>query len=351
MNRMKIKYIFLLFILAGIIIINTCCADAETQPFTSINPQNLYRSIFFPYIGLLNPGANGATGGYSDFYPDKTQLEDLSHERVEDTMALRDAAALLDINLEKAGEISQRLKFEIQKLQERGENVTRLQELSGEYIRLIDEAKHYRELADSASRGENVNMTQREYLVSSQKSMIQANIVLKEIFDELQSFMPGTEQLNESFQLSAEGKGRVILVGSFALNAHLENGVMVIMDSPSTSVIYLKGNYTFEEQKEGPRTVLLYNIRSADIKIPSSFKTVLLYAENISLTATEGEGTVTFFGNGTYAIEEANGTKKDESWSSIAFEITSPARDAEVQKFDQPMDVRTGIYIHGHGKT
>ena len=342
---MKIKYIFLSLIFAGIIIINTCCVNAE--PFTSINQENLYRSIFFPYLGLLKPGTFGMPGEYSyPYVPDKMSPKELNSNEHEDSEALKEATTLLDINLKKAVEISQRLESGIQELQDRGENVTKLQELAGEYVRLIDEAKNYRELADLASKEENCNMTQRECLVNSQKSMIQANIVLKEIFDEFQHFMPETEQVNESFQLSAEGKGRVILAGNFALNAHLENGVMVIMDISSTSVVYIKGNYTFEEQKEGPRSVFIYTIRSANIKIPNSFKTVLLNAENISLTATEGEGTVTFFGNGTYAIEGENGIERDEDWPSISFEITGPERrDINAQKANHPADVITGVYI------
>ena len=52
---MKIKFLSLLLILAGIIVISGC-VDREAQPLTSKAPENLYRSIFYPYTGLPDHG-------------------------------------------------------------------------------------------------------------------------------------------------------------------------------------------------------------------------------------------------------------------------------------------------------
>ena len=54
--------------------------------------------------------------------------------------------------------------------------------------------------------------------------MIQANHVLKEIFEELKYMMPGSEELNSTSRLSAAGDGKALLMGSFTLNMHLEKG-------------------------------------------------------------------------------------------------------------------------------
>ncbi|MCQ1534928.1 hypothetical protein FTO70_04330 [Methanosarcina sp. KYL-1] len=351
---MKIKYIFLLLILTGIII-NSGCVDAKAQPFTYKAPGNIYRSIFFPYAGLLNSGAPGMPGEQQyphNPYQERPPSGDFNPEdsAQEYSRALREATALLDSNIEKAEEISLRLEFGIQQLQASGEDVSRLQELFGEYTRLVEEAKKYRELADSASGEENNYETQREYLVRSQKNMIQANIVLKAIFGEFQRLMPGTEQLNESSRLNAEGSGRAFLTGSFTLNAHLENGVMAILDISRDSAIYIKGDFTFEEQKEGPHNVLLYNIHSADVKIPGSSKTVMLSARSISLTAAGGKGAATFFGNGTYTIEGADGTKKEESWANTSFKMNGPHEFApDNPGFERAEDIRTGAHMPGPG--
>ena len=112
---------------------------------------------------------------------------------------LRDATFLLDRNIEKAEVISTRLEEGIQHYKAEGKDVSKLEALLEKYNLLIEEAKKYRALADAAVDEENNSSitnsdlencssenTRREYLIRSQKSMIQANIVLKEIFDEFQ---------------------------------------------------------------------------------------------------------------------------------------------------------------------
>jgi hypothetical protein len=50
---MKIKFLSLFFILAGIIIISGCIYT-ESRPLNYNAPENLYRIIFYPYAGLLD---------------------------------------------------------------------------------------------------------------------------------------------------------------------------------------------------------------------------------------------------------------------------------------------------------
>ena len=52
---MKIKFLSLLLILAGIILISGC-VDREDQPLTYKAPGDLYRSIFYPYAELPDHG-------------------------------------------------------------------------------------------------------------------------------------------------------------------------------------------------------------------------------------------------------------------------------------------------------
>ena len=317
---MKIKFLFLLIILAGIIIISGC-VDREDQPLTSKAPENMYRSIFYPNAELQDHGGPGI--------PDEHRHDSSEEPGCKPFHTLRDATSLLDRNIEKAEFISARLEERIQRSKAEGKDVNKLEDLLVKYNLLVEEARKYRSLADTAVDEENnssiINSdlencssenTEREYLIRSQKSMIQANIVLKEIFNEFQRLMPGSEEINKTSILSAAGEGKVSLIGNFTLNMHLEKGDIVIPDLSKDSEIYLTGDYFFEERTEMQDDMLrLYHIRTADVKISGSRKTVLLRGSNISLTAADGEGYAVFRGNGTYRIENAGEIIKEQSWA------------------------------------
>ena len=161
--------------------------------------------------------------------------------------------------------------------------------------------------------------------------MIQANHVLKEIFEELRYMMPGSEELNSTSRLTATGDGKALLAGSFALNIHLENGLMAIPEISPDSEIDIKGNYTFEEKTGMQDKVLVYNIQSADVNISDSFKAVMLSGTNITLTA-DGEGYSTFMGNGTYRVEDAGKIIKEEKWGIPFFEEEGIPMNSDLMK-------------------
>jgi hypothetical protein len=322
---MKFKFLSLLLILAGIIVISGC-VDEEVQPSTSGAPECLYRVIFCPYAGPLDCEGPGMPGMHPPSPPDGP------YPGYESVHNLREATFLLDSNIEKAEIISMRLESGIERYKAEGEDVGRLEALHEEYNLLVEEAKQYRALADTATGEENNSSVtssdayngssedmKREYLIRSQESMIQANHVLKDIFDEIQFLMPGSEELNSTSRLSAAGEGKAILMGSFTLNLHLEKGKMAIGDLSSDSEIDIEGDYTFEEKTDMHDKVRLYDINSADVKVSGSSKTVLLSNENITLTA-DGEGYAAFQGNGTYSVEEAGETVKEGSWAKPFFE-------------------------------
>jgi hypothetical protein len=322
---MKTKPLSLLLIFA-VIIITSACVDAGDHALSSKATENLYRNIFYPYTGLLNHRG--------------TELSDPSVQEqtpyssngpgCERAYNLRNATLLLDRNIEKAEVISARIEEGIQHYKAEGKDVRKLETLLQKYNLLVEDAKKYRALADSAiaeeknssitnSDLENYSSenTRREYLIKSQKSMIQANIVLKEIFNEFQRLMPGSEEINNTSSVSAVGDGRASLVGDFTLNLHLERGDVAIPDLSPDSEINITGDYIFEQKTDMQENVLnFYHIFSADMKISGSRKTVLLRGSNITLTATGGEGYVLFQGDGTYRIEEMDGTIKEESWAN-----------------------------------
>lgn len=306
---MNIKLLSLLLILVGSII-SLGCIDAGAHAVNYKASDNLYRSIFYPYSGLQNHHGTGI----SDEHDHK----------------LRHATFLLDRDIEKAELISARLKEGIQHYKTEGKDVSKLEALLNKYKLFVEEAKKYRDLADSADDEKNnliansdlknysSENTKRDYLIKSQKSMIQANIVLKEIFKEFQRLMPGSEEINVTSKLSAAGDGRASLIGNFTISLHLERGLIALPDLSPDSEINATGDYVFENRKDMQGNELsMYHILFANINISGTNKTVLLSGSNITLTAEDGDGFVLFQGNGTYRIEEADGTLKEQSWANL----------------------------------
>jgi hypothetical protein len=320
---MKIKLMSLL-LLAGVIIISGC-VDREAQPLTSKATENFYARIFYPFSEFQDHPDDGIPGldepeGHPS-HPSKTSY-------VLVVQNLEDATSLLDRNIEKAETISLRLEEGIQQFKAEGKDVSKLEALLKKYNLLIEEAKNNRTLANSAVDKEN-NIstsnsdlednfsvsTSREYLIESQKSMIEANIVLKQIFEELHRLEPGNEEINSTSRLSAAGDGRVSLFGNFTLNLHLEEGDVIIPYLSPDSEIKITGNYNFEKDTEMQDNMRVYHINSADMNISGSRKTVELRGVNISLNVSEGEGSAFFLGNGTYRIEAKDGIIKEQKWA------------------------------------
>ncbi|WP_239450977.1 hypothetical protein [Methanosarcina horonobensis] len=326
----------MILILTGVLV-TSGCVGSQGQPFTYMPPGDLYRSIFNPYAGLLKGNEMPHIGPQGPF---SGVPEDHGSSR-----SLRDAARMLDENIEKAETISAGLEQGVQYLRDHGKDVSRLESLLEEYNGLVEEARHYLDLAGSSSGEEEstigtngdseegfpVGSTEKEYLIKSQKSMIRANLVLKDIFDEFKLLMPGSEELNETSLLSAEGEGKVTLMGSFDLKLHLEKGEIAVM-SPD-SIIKIEGDYVFEIKEGRPENIFVYYIRSADLEISGSRKTLLLSGENITVEA-EGEGYASFFGNGTYNVEDPSGMKKEEQWAVNPFfdEGMGPGRPKKTEK-------------------
>ncbi|AKB31932.1 ATPase involved in DNA repair [Methanosarcina siciliae HI350] len=338
----------LILIIMGVLV-TSGCVDSQAQPYTNSQvqpytkvPGDLYRSIFYPYAGLLT--------SHPPLNPD-----------VDGPPSLRDATHLLDENIGKAEFIAEKIEPGIQYFKEQGKDVSRLEALLEEYKRLIEEAKIYRALAASESGedyvisemneasedGMTVESSEKEYLIQSQKSMIQANLVLKDIFDEFKRLMPGSVELNETARLNAEGEGRVTLMGGFDLSLHLQGGEIAIMDLSPDSVMQIEGDYTVEIKDGRQENILIYHIRSADVEISGAQKTLLLIGENITVES-EGEGYAVFFGNGTYTVEGAAGTKPEEQWASEVLLVAEMGPDKPERTENKFSPV--GMHVQENGR-
>ncbi len=334
---MKIKLLTLLIVITGIIIISGC-VDSEKQPPTSKAQDSLYKDIFYPYSGMgqgshPNPGSSPENP-----IPDPSEPGSIYD--------LNQATSMLDRNIQQADIIILKLETAIQRQKAEGKNVSRVETLLEKYKLLIIEAKKYRALADNVTDENNSSAAdsdlenrssedlKKEYLIESQNSMIQANEVMKEIFVELQHLIPGNEELNATSRLSATGNGMVNLMGNFTLNMHVEEGEMAIPDLSEDSLINITGDYTFEEKTDMHGDIKVYHMRSADVNISGSRKAVMLRGKNITFTA-EGEGFVTFLGNGTYRIEEAGELKKEQNWPQPLFN-GNPGEQRQKISGDEP---------------
>lgn len=323
---MKIKPLCILLIFAGIII-TSGFVNAGDNALSSKAAENLYRKIYYPYTGLPNHHSTETSNSRMQEMHHQDSFNGPVYIRVHN---LRNATFLLDRNIAKAEVISSRLEEGIQYYKAEGKDVNKLEALLQKYRLLVEDAKKYRALADSAVTEEKNSSitdsdlendssedTRREYLIRSQKSMIQANIVLREIFNEFQQLMPGSEEISNTSRLRASGDGRASLVGNFTLDLHLERGDIIILDHSPDSEINITGDYFFEKKADMQENTLnLYHIFSADMEISGSRKTVLLRGSNITLTAAGGEGYVLFQGDGTYRIEETDGTIEEQRWAN-----------------------------------
>lgn len=333
---MKLKYIALMLILSTIII---STGSAEMSPAVHRIPGNLHEMIYLqyrdaPYYEELHEGSTdpqnpfqGNPNPHNPYFDDPerspyTGMPEMDLER---------ATLMLDENIKKAEMISTRLEGGIRQLREDGKDVSKLEALLEEYNGLMGEAKQYRKLADEAydsvdngtalsenlQNPVNAEKTGRDYLIGSQKKMMAANRVLENMFREFHHVTPGTEELDETEKLTAQGSGVAVLSGSFRLEMHLENTGLIIKEMTPDSAIYIKGDYEIEEISEMGRKVPAYIISSADVEITGTHKTVMLKSENISLTVREGWGYTSLFGNGTYSIENEEGLKQEKNWGGF----------------------------------
>jgi hypothetical protein len=341
---MKNKNLTLLIIFAGIIV-TIGCLNVCAQPFLNNDSGGLYGSVFSPY-GVLDYKDSGPHP-HVPFFKDHHRGPRPAHD-------LKNATFILDKNIERAEDISARLEAGVKRYKAEGKDVSELEASLNEYNSLIKQAKQYRESANNTSvygetysistksnRSNNsheadslFNITaiysngtnyssesdKREYLVRSQKTMMEANSVLEEVFEEFKSLTPGDEELNNTSRLNATGHGRAFLMGSFTLNLHIENGKLTIPDLSPDAEINITGNYTFENKDKREHEVKVYHIKSADVKISGSHKTVMFKGANITINAN-GEGYSDFVGKGTYRIEEPDGlTIEEENWEAPFFE-------------------------------
>lgn len=222
-------------------------------------------------------------------------------------LSVMDEEYFLEDNIEKSESMILRLEKAILKLENEGNDVSKLRSMLKNYTDLVSESRKYLDMANSASSDNE----RQEYLELSRMSIIQANSELKPILDEIKKYLSGPV-LIENNTLSAQGSGIAIISGDMDLSFSLSEGKFSVVDFDGDLVIDAKGDYKQElsPDKRLPHDadmIMLHKMISyvdvtGNVSMSGSSYTVAITSDRIVLTAT-GYGETELIGNGTYYLD------------------------------------------------
>ena len=312
MNHMNHKAIVLIFTIVLATIAGGC---ADKSPSEGNGPDYKYSvySLVPTYLGILPS-------------PDSIGPE---HPGVRPV--IRDENEEFNNILSEADIISEDLESKITSFEEEGKDVQKLKSLLEEYKALISSARTYRELADkghdNCSDPDCQALEKELYLELSRESLKKSNSVLSEIFNEVKKKLPGHIELGEGCNLSATGKGRVLLAGNLNASLSVRDGILYIVGFPEgpDSPINIVGKYDYEESQKGEDHLSFYKLVDADVEISAQRSAFIIEANEISLNVN-GTCTVDLFGNGTYSITCQDGNSSEMQWQlpTVRRTINSP---------------------------
>ncbi len=157
--------------------------------------------------------------------------------------------ARLNNLLAKSEGLSLRLEGEIKRLNAEGEDTEELEAMLAEYNELIGEAKQNQELARNTIQtrnGQNDGAVSEanQYMRQAAKNIQDANVVLKDMFNELKSNRRGSAVLDGTGTLTAQGSGTTVLSGDLTVDMTATNARLVIKDLAGDAVVTIDGEYT-----------------------------------------------------------------------------------------------------------
>lgn len=228
----------------------------------------------------------------------------------------------LESYLVKAERTSERLDFEITRLNESGVDTSDAEELLGEYNSLVADASEYLDLARDKYQDDTTEAA--AYVQLAINSIKEANEVLRDLLDEIKDQRPGYAKFAGSGVVNAEGNGTAVLSGDLDIELSATNATLVIKDLAGDGVIEVDGEYDLfnggESQGRGIPAQVYHNF-TGNASISGSRLTVMVHGFDISLDG-EGMGSVMLSGEGSYEIN-------DEEISSMSFEWANVVDDDE----------------------
>ena len=218
-------------------------------------------------------------------------------------------AAHIELYLEKANNISDRLDVKIGERESEGVDTTDLrQNLDDFNAKIVCVEENYELAKDAVSNNEINPLDVRQYIQNSRRCIVEANHLLREMFKELRSLEgyssgavlsngTGTVVLTGTGTLEASGSGMVWIHGSPDLALSCDNGTLKLQDHAGDMKITVTGNGV--KGQSGIWT--MYRGFDGTTDITGSDVSVALVGSGIELTVT-GTGQAILTGDGTYQV-------------------------------------------------
>ncbi|MDW7730829.1 MAG: hypothetical protein SCH66_00185 [Methanolobus sp.] len=249
---------------------------------------------------------------------------------VQRTEILTDETTFLEDNIAKSEAMAQRLDETVSRLNAEGNDVDKLEKLVADYTSLVDNSKMYFEKANATdgidptdSTGSTSGSAEdgHEYLERSRESIIQANLLLRDIFHELKPYLALHARIPDDARLSAEGTGTVVLSGDLDVDMSLSAGKLSYVDFKDDISIEMQDSTEPEmiRMPDMKQELVTYENLTGNLSLSGSGFIMELTGEDISLIA-RGTGEAELFGNGTYFIGNGSTPEMKQIWIPPLFE-------------------------------
>jgi hypothetical protein len=210
-------------------------------------------------------------------------------------------AARIDVYIEKAGNISDRLDVKIDELENEDVDTTNLRLNLNDFNEKLDCVEENYELAKVAVSDDEIDPAEvKQYIQNASRCIGEANNILREMFKELRAlegYRNGAVILNGTGTLEASGSGTAWIHGSLDLALSCDYGTLLVRDLAGDTDIKVTGNGV--KGQSGRWT--MYHGFDGTADITGSDVSVALVGSGIDLTVT-GTGRVILVGDGAYQV-------------------------------------------------
>lgn len=246
---------------------------------------------------------------------------------VQRTEILTYETTFLEDNIAKSEAMAQRLDKTVSRLKAEGNDLEKLEKLVADYTSLVEDSRMYFEKAnatDSVNGGGSTSQTTQErdeYFERSRESIMQSNLMLKDIFHELKPYLALHAKIPDGAKLSAEGTGTVVLSGDLDVDMTLADGKLSYVDFKDDVSVGMEDTIEPEitRMPDMKQELISYDNVTGSISLSGSRFIMELTGEDISLVA-KGSGEAELFGNGTYFIGNDSIPEMKQIWTPPLFE-------------------------------
>jgi len=215
-------------------------------------------------------------------------------------------AARIELYLEKANNIYDRLDVKIGEHDDEGVDTTNLRQNQEDFKEALVCVEENYELAKEAASDDEVNSGEvQQYIQNASRCIREANNLLREMFRELRAlegYRNGAVILNGTGSFDASGSGTAWLHGSLDLTLVCDYGTLMVCDRAGDMEIAVTGNGV--KDQSGRWTV--YHGFDGTADITGSDVSVVLVGSGVDLTVT-GTGRAILVGDGVYHVSGSGG--------------------------------------------